>query len=400
MSSSESNAVKWLPMGEIGEFIRGNGLQKKDFIDSGVGCIHYGEIYTYYGTSATETKSFVSEELAKQLKKAHHGDLVIATTSENVEDLCKAVAWLGKDEICIGGHSCLFRHNQNPKFLTYLTQTSLFSSYKRRYGQGVKVVEMSCKKLETFELPIPPLAEQARIVSILDKYSSIKDQLTKQLDLEIELTLKQYEYYRDDLLSFKDSDTKWLAMGDIGDFIRGNGLQKKDFIESGVGCIHYGEIYTYYGTSATETKSFVSEELALKLKKAKQGDLVIATTSENVDDVCKAVAWMGQDDICISGDSHLFKHNQHPKYLAYMFQTQLFSSYKQRVATGTKVMRVSAANMSKFQLPIPSLEEQERIVSILDKYSESVDKLVSNIRREKELVQKQYEYYREKLLTF
>lgn len=283
-----------------------------------------------------------------------------------------------------------------PKFLFYLLQVQ----HLERMNQAGGVPSLTQSMLNQIQLTIPPLEEQERIVAILDKYSSIKDQLTKQLDLEIELTLKQYEYYRDDLLSFKDSDTKWLAMGDIGEFIRGNGLQKKDFVESGVGCIHYGEIYTHYGTSATETKSFVSEELAVKLRKAKHGDLVIATTSENVDDVCKAVAWMGQDDICISGDSYLFKHNQHPKYLAYLLQTQLFSSFKQRVATGTKVMRVSGDNMSKFQMPIPSLAEQERIVAILDKYSNSVDKLVSNLRREKDLVQKQYEYYREKLLTF
>ncbi len=83
-------------MGEIGTFIRGNGLQKKDFTESGVGCIHYGQIYTHYGTFATKTKSFVSPEFAKKLRKAHYGDLIIATTSENVEDVGKAVGLVRK----------------------------------------------------------------------------------------------------------------------------------------------------------------------------------------------------------------------------------------------------------------------------------------------------------------
>ena len=73
-------------LGDIGVIVRGNGLQKKDFTESGVGCIHYGQIYTYYGTCAYKTKSFVSPELAEKLQKVNKGDLVIAVTSENVED--------------------------------------------------------------------------------------------------------------------------------------------------------------------------------------------------------------------------------------------------------------------------------------------------------------------------
>ena len=76
------DGVEWKTLGEIGNFVRGNGLQKKDFTDSGVGCIHYGQIYTYYGNFAYETKSFVSTETAKKLRKAQAGDLIIAATSE------------------------------------------------------------------------------------------------------------------------------------------------------------------------------------------------------------------------------------------------------------------------------------------------------------------------------
>lgn len=99
------------------------------------------------------------------------------------------------------------------------------------------------------------------------------------------------------------------TLGEVGNFIRGNGLQKKDLSESGVGAIHYGQVYTHYGIWATETKSFVSPELAKRLRKAKSGDLVIATTSENDEDVCKAVAWLGKDDIAISGDAYIYSHS-------------------------------------------------------------------------------------------
>jgi type I restriction enzyme, S subunit len=80
------------------------------------------------------------------------------------------------------------------------------------------------------------------------------------------------------------------ALGDIGNFIRGSGIQKTDFTESGAGCIHYGQIHTHYGTWAVETKSFINPEFAARLRKAYAGDLVIATTSEDDAAVAKAVA--------------------------------------------------------------------------------------------------------------
>src|SRR5690625_4307229 len=95
------NGVEYKPLGDVGEFIRGSGLQKKDLRDEGVGAIHYGQVFTHYGTSASETKSFVEPEFAAKLRRARPGDLVIATTSENAEDVCKAVTWLGEEEIAV-----------------------------------------------------------------------------------------------------------------------------------------------------------------------------------------------------------------------------------------------------------------------------------------------------------
>ena len=149
-------------------------------------------------------------------------------------------------------------------------------------------------KYSEFKVPFPPLELQNEIVNILDKFT----QLEAELEAELEARRKQYEYYRNQLLTFSDEGgVRWTTLGEVGMFIRGNGLQKKDFTESGVGCIHYGQIFTHYGTIAEKTKTFVSAELAKKARKAKSGNLVIATTSENDEDVCKAVAWLGDDEI-------------------------------------------------------------------------------------------------------
>lgn len=189
---------------------------------------------------------------------------------------------------------------------------------------------------------------------------------------------------------------EYKPLGELGTFERGNGLQKKDFTENGVGCIHYGQIYTYYGTFASETKSFVSEALAKKLRKAQPGDLVIATTSENVDDVCKAVAWIGNDEIAISSDAFIYHHSLNPKYVAYFFQTDNFQSQKKPFISGTKVMRISGDNLAKIIIPVPPIEIQEEIVKILDRFADYAAELQAELQARKE----QYEYYRNLLLTF
>ena len=256
-------------------------------------------------------------------------------------------------------------------------------------------------KYSQFEIPLPHPEVQEEIVKILDRFA----EYAAELQAELQARQEQYEYYRNKLLTFNEigggiQGVIWMKMSEIGTFIRGNGLQKKDFTESGIPCIHYGQIYTHYGTFATKTKSYVSSETAKKCKKAHCGDLVFATVSENIDDVCKCVAWLGNEEICISGDSLAFSHNQNPKYIAYYFQTYAFARYKRSRVTGTKVIRLHQSQLEQFEIPIPSLAEQARIVNILDKFERLVSDLVQGLPAEIAAVQEQYEYYRDKLLSF
>ena len=140
--------------------------------------------------------------------------------------------------------------------------------------------------------------------------------------------------------------------------------------------------------------------MANKLRKAKKGDLIIATTSENIEDVCKPLVWLGEDEVCVSGETYIFKHNQNPKYLAYYLQTPMFFDYKKKNRTGTKVIRVHGDKLKKFEIPLPSISEQNRIVSILDKFDAMTSSISEGLPREIELRQKQYEYYRNMLLSF
>ena len=101
---------------------------------------------------------------------------------------------------------------------------------------------------------------------------------------------------------------EYKALGEVGEFLRGTSFQKKHFVEEGIPCVHYGQLYTYYKLYAYETKSFLGEEFANVKGVAKTGDLIIATTSENEEDVCKAMAWLGEADVVVSNDAFIFRH--------------------------------------------------------------------------------------------
>jgi len=266
---------------------------------------------------------------------------------------------------------------------------------------------LSSTKLMKLSIPSPPLPVQQEIVTILDKFTKLEAKLEAELEAELEARQRQYAYYRDSLLSFDEIGgivereiVRWRALGEVGMFVRGSGLQKKDFTESGVGCIHYGQIYTHYGTYADQTKSFTSESLAKKLRKAKKGDLVIATTGENDEELCKAVAWLGDEEVAVSGHAYIYQHSLNPKYVAYFFMTDEFQKQKRPYITGTKVRDVSGDSMSKIKIPVPPLEEQARIVTILDKFDALANDISSGLPAEITARRKQYEYYRNRLLTF
>ncbi|CAB5670248.1 restriction endonuclease subunit S [Providencia rettgeri] len=286
--------------------------------------------------------------------------------------------------------------SDNPKYVYYsfLNFYQKELNYKRHWARASEtLIPIPCP-----DNPEKSLAIQSEIVQILDKFTA----LTAELTAELNMRKKQYNYYRDKLLSFDEGEVEYLPMGDerVGEFIRGGTFQKKDFTDFGVGCIHYGQIYTYYGTYTNTTKTFISESLARKCRKAESGNLIIATTSENDDDVCKAVAWLGYDDIAVSGDACIYKHKLNPKYVSYFFQTECFQRQKKQYITGAKVRRVNASNLAQILIPVPSPEEQARIVAILDKFELLTNSITEGLPREIELRQKQYEYYRDLLLSF
>ncbi|WP_218689870.1 restriction endonuclease subunit S [Psychrobacter sp. BF1] len=270
---------------------------------------------------------------------------------------------------------------------------------------------LNAGSLKELEIPIPcpnnpkkSLEIQAEIVRILDAFTA----MTAELTAELNMRKKQYNYYRDQLLSFETGEVEWKPLGELAEFIRGKRFTKKDYVvDGGVDVIHYGEIYTHYGTSSKITISQVRSDLAESLRYAETNDVIVASVGETIEDVGKAVAWLGKGKVAIHDDSYAIRHSLNPKYLSYCLQTEDFISKKAKHISRGKVKRLLIDGISKVRIPIPypndyekSLAEQMRIVAILDKFDALANSITEGLPREIELRQKQYEYYRDLLLRF
>jgi len=393
--------VEFKALGEAGTFIRGNGLQKSDLVNVGFPAIHYGQIHTFYDTWATETISYVTPAFAQRLRRAEPGDLVIATTSEDDEAVGKAVAWLGDQEAAVSGDAYIYRHSFEPKYVSYFFQSEQFRNQKGRSITGTKVRRISGEKLAKIKIPIPPIEVQREIVKVLDQFKDLEAELEAELAAELEARKDQYAHYLDSLFTILDLEGgRWAPMGELGQFIRGRRFTKNDVVEVGIPSIHYGEIYTHYGVSAQSTISHIRTELAEKLRYARPGDVVIAAVGETVEDVGKAVAWLGGEAVAVHDDTFLFRHEMNPKFVSYYLQTAYFHSQKRKYVASAKVKRLSGENLAKILLPVLSLKEQERIVAILDTFDALLNDFYVDLPAEIAARRKQYEYYRDRLLTF
>ena len=256
-------------------------------------------------------------------------------------------------------------------------------------------------KYSQFQIPIPSPSEQERIVGILDTFTSAIDNLKEQ----IAQRRKQYEYYRDQLYypskdallkAAEEGKVETKTLDEIGTFTRGRRFVRTDIVPKGVPCIHYGDMYTYYGISADTTPTHLTQETAAKLRFAKKGDVVIVAAGENDLDIGVGVAWLGEKDVVVHDACFIFKHKMESKYISHYLRSR---NYHQQIRMGVvdgKICSISAKELGRTIIPIPSLSEQQRIVSILDTFEASI----TNLELQLALREKQYEYYRNKLLTF
>lgn len=365
------NGVFQSDLREVSSIIRGKRVTKRDVKESGdYPVISGGESpMGYYDTFNRD---------ANTITIAQYG-------AAGYVDFQKNKFWA--NDVC---YSILPFESVDNKYLYYTLKSKQNFIYSIRNTDAVPF-SLPINTLYSIQIPLPHIKVQEEIVKILDSFTNLIDALNEELSLR----QKQFEYYREKLLTF-DHKSILKPINEIGTLFRGNGLQKKDFVDEGVGCIHYGQIYTKLGFSLSKPLTYVTKETAKPLTKVRKGDLVIACTSENIEDVCKSVVWEGEEEIVTGGHACVLRHNENPRYIGYFFQTHQFFMQKKQYAYGAKVIDIKTEKLGEILIPIPPLAIQQSIVEKLDAF----ESIISSLKEEIALRQKQYEYYREKLLTF
>jgi len=416
-------------LGEIGKFTRGNGLQKKDFREKGKPVIHYGQIYTQYGFSTDKTISFAEENIFSKLRKAKPNDILIATTSENIEDVAKSTVWLGNEEVGFSGDMYSYSTNENSKYIAYYFQTAGFQKQKERKVTGTKLIRIHGEDMEKFTISLPPIEIQNKIVKILDRFQELLSDTKGLLPLEIEQRRKQYEYYREKLLTFDSICARtnertnertlitkqYLRL--IDEAAEVAGIDVSDKVEWKT----LGEIAKYSKDKISfeylNEKNYVGVENLLKNRLGKIDSNNVPTEGSsikfnigniligNIRPYLRKI-WLANIEGGTNGDvlaisiNNKYKNEILSKYLYQVLSSERFFDYDIKYSKGAKMPRGDKKKIMEYKIPLPPLPVQEYIVSILDKFDALVNDLSQGLPREIELRQKQYEYYREKLLNF
>lgn len=372
MNWEESNMVEWKKLEEVCTLERGVRVVRKNLLENGQIPVFQNSLTPlgYFGKSNYPA----------------HTPFVICAGAAGEIGYSNVPFWAADDCTCVKCNSSVI--GKYAYYYLLVKQHALKSQVRK-----ASVPRLSKNVIEKIIIPVLSIEEQKRIVGILDTFTSSIDNLKKQ----IVHRKKQLEQYRNELLDLEGHEgVSMRPLGELCEIIRGNGVQKTDFTEEGVGCIHYGQIYTHYGLFTYTTNKFVSEATAAKAKKASKGDIIMTSTSENVEDVCKSVAYLGEDDIVVSSHALILKHNLDPKYLAHCTATYNFFKQKYKLAHGAKVVEIKPEEVAKIKIPVVAKPGQYLIVFILDKF----EAIIANLEKQLELRQKQYEYYRNELLTF
>lgn len=389
------NGIEFRTLGDIARLVRGNGMPKSDLTENGVGAIHYGQIYTRYGAWARATISFVSEATATKLAKVDPGDIVITNTSENIEDVGKAVAWLGDEQIVTGGHATVIKHAQDPKYLSYWFQSRAFFDQKRALATGTKVIDVSARQLEKVRIPVPPLEVQREIVRVLDKFT----QLEAELKAELEARHRQYEHYRNHLLTFNKPKVPWVSIGSICSQVISGGtplVTRREYYGGQIPWLRTQEVrYSdIYETETSITDTGLANSSARWIPK---NSVIIAISGAGVTRGRAAV-----NKIPLTTNQHCCSLILDPTKAHYRFVYHYIRSQYEELRSRGQGNRsdLTVEIIKAFLIPLPPLGEQKQIASVLDKFDSLVNDLSIGLPAELAARRKQYEYYRDRLLTF
>lgn len=321
------------------------------------------------GKEIFETKEQISDEGAANIKLIPKGALLLSFKLS-----LGKMAFAGKNLYTNEAIISLFDNGDiNLKFLYYY-----FSSldWGELASGNEKVKGKTLNKTSLSEIPVAllPLAEQKRIVDRLDAAFAHIDALKANAEKQLSDAKALFQKALEEAMKPKEGWEE-KTLGDVGTFIRGGNFSKKDFVEGGFPCIHYGQIHTKFGVATYKHLSCVPKSMVKPERCALKGDLVIAITSEDNEGSCKCTAWMAEYEAYVGGHTSIYKHSLNPIYISYYFRAPRFQKAKLDYTHGFKVVEINPKDIAKIPICVPPLSEQQAIVSRLDDLSEKMKKL-------------------------
>lgn len=274
-------------------------------------------------------------------------------------------------------------------------------AYLRSKVRKASIPRLARSAIEKLEIPVPPLEIQQEIVRILDQFTGLTTKLTTQLTAELAARKKQYEYYRDQLLTFGTEVIQKPLEAEFSSIRNGFVGTITSFFsdkEHGVRYLEGRDIHN--GTISDDKAVYVTKEFHNKhLKTQLQPDDILVVQSGHVGE-CAVVGDKYAGANCHALIVMSNAGNCDSRYVAYYLQSSEGKRKLASITTGGTVKHILASKIKKLVVPFPPIEEQRRIVAILDRFDTICNDLTSGLPAEIEARQKQYEYYRDKLLTF
>ena len=382
--------------------VAGAGVDKKIHENErGITLLNFLDVYkNQYIDSNTPTMRVTANEKKIEQCNVLKGDIFITPSSEVKNEIgFSAMAVEDMPGVVYSYHIMrirLYKFNLTQSmFINYLFRSDALQEQINKQAKGLTRFGLTKSQWEKIQIPIPPLPVQQEIVNILDTFT----QLEAEPEAELEARKKQYEYYRNELLTFGD-EVEWKTLGEVMTITRGASPRPiSNFITNesdGVPWIKIGDVEPK-SKFITTTKEKITKEGAKKSRFLRKGDFILSNSMSFgrpyilAIDGCIHDGWISMQH---------FENNLKPDFLYHLLRSNSIQNYwKQKASSGT-VQNLNADIVRATEIPIPSLAEQERIAGILDHFDTLVNDITIGLPAEIEARRKQYEYYREKLLSF